>query len=222
MNLFNGDCLEVLKTFEDNSVDCVFTSPPYNIKRTKGNKYHKYDFDKFEDNKVNYLEWSIEVIDQLLRVSKTHVFWNIQANYYNKKDVHKLIGHYANKIQQNIIWHKPVNYIPSSQHYYISNVYEYILGITNSKYIRSNEIFTKNHIDVPGYHKNRGKFNAVMHPDVADFIIDHFTQPNDIVLDPFMGSGTTGISCKKYGRDFIGIELVPEYYEGAKERIEDW
>ena len=46
MNLFNGDCLEVLKTFEDNSVDCVFTSPPYNIKRTKGNKYHKYDFDK--------------------------------------------------------------------------------------------------------------------------------------------------------------------------------
>ena len=89
--LYQGDCLEILKQFEDKSIDYVFTSPPYNIKRTKGNKYHKYDFNKFQDNQKNYYEWSVSVIDELLRVTKNHIFWNVQANYYNKKDVHKLI-----------------------------------------------------------------------------------------------------------------------------------
>jgi DNA modification methylase len=45
------------------------------------------------------------------------------------------------------------------------------------------------------------------------------TKPNDLVLDPFMGSGTTGVSCKKYNRRFIGIEIEEEYYTIAKERI---
>ncbi len=219
--LYQGNCLEILKQFDDKSIDYVFTSPPYNIKRTKGNKYHKYDFNKFQDNQKNYYEWSVSVIDELLRVTKNHIFWNVQANYYNKKDVHKLIGHYSNKIQQNFIWHKPANYIPSSQKYYVSNVYEYVLGITNQKYIKSNEVFIKNHLDINGYVKNRGKFNAVMNPEVADWFIKNFTQENEIVLDPFMGSGTSGLSCIKYNRNFIGIELVPEYYEGAKERIEN-
>ena len=95
------------------------------------------------------------------------------------------------------------------------------MGITNQKYIKSNEIFIKNHLDINGYVKNRGKFNAVMNPEVADWFIKNFTQENEIVLDPFMGSGTSGLSCIKYNRNFIGIELVPEYYEGAKERIEN-
>ena len=219
MKLINADCLEALKKFDDNSVDYVFTSPPYNIKRSKNNKYNKYEY--FNDGIENYYEWSVSVIDQLLRVTKNHVFYNIQANYYNKKDVHKLIGHYSNKIQQNFIWHKPSNYIPSSQKYYVSNVYEYILGITNQKYIKSNKIFIKNHLDINGYVKNRGKFNAVMNPEVADWFVENFTQENEIVLDPFMGTGTTGISCVQNNRNFIGIEVANEYYIHAKERIEN-
>tara|TARA_B100000214_G_C23969256_1_gene629264 strand:+ start:302 stop:994 length:693 start_codon:yes stop_codon:yes gene_type:complete len=221
MKIYNNNCLDILKNFSDKSIDYVFTSPPYNIKRTKGNKYHKYDFEKFQDNQKNYFEWCVNVIDELLRVTKNHIFWNVQANYYNKKDVHKLIGHYSNKIQQNFIWHKPANYIPSSQKYYVSNVYEYILGITNQKYIKSNKIFIKNHLDINGYSKNRGKFNAVMNPEVSDFFIKNFTKKNEIVLDPFMGTGTTGMSCIKYQRKFIGIELVEDYYNYAKDRFKN-
>ena len=217
MKLINADCSEALKEFDDNSVDYVFTSPPYNIKRSKNNKYNKYEY--FDDGIDNYFDWSIKIIDELLRVTKNHVFWNIQANYYNKKDVYKLIGHYADKIQQNFIWYKPDG-IPSSQKYYVSNFVEYIIGFTNKKYLKSNKHFITNHLEASSKNQNTNrKHKAAMNIEVADFIIKNFTQENEIVLDPFMGTGTTGISCLQNNRTFIGIEIAKEYYEYATERI---
>ena len=108
MKLINGNCLEILKDFDENSIDYVFTSPPYNIKRSKNNKYNKYEH--FDDGIDNYFDWCVEIINELLRVTKNHVFWNVQANYYNKKDVYKLFGHYSEKIQQNFIILKILNY----------------------------------------------------------------------------------------------------------------
>ena len=58
-----------------------------------------------------------------------------------------------------------------------------------------------------------------MHEDISDFLLENFTQEKDLILDPFLGSGTTAISCKKSNRDFIGIELVPEYIALAQQRI---
>lgn len=217
MKLIKGNCLDVLKEFDDNSVDYVFTSPPYNIKRSKNNKYNKYEH--FDDGIENYLEWSIQVIDELLRVTKNHVFWNVQANYYNKKDVFKLIGHYADKIQQNFIWYKPDG-IPSSQKYYVSNFVEYIIGITNQKYIKSNKHFITNLLEASSKNQNTNrKHKAAMNIEVADFIIENFTKENEIILDPFMGTGTTGVSCLKNKRNFIGIEIAQEYYDYSIDRI---
>ena len=179
MKLINDDCLEALKEFDNNSVDYVFTSQPYNIKRSKNNKYNKYEY--FDDGIDNYYDWSIKIIDELLRVTKNHVFWNIQANYYNKKDVYKLMGHYADKIQQNFIWYKPDG-IPSSQKYYVSNFVEYIIGFTNQKYIKSNKHFITNHLEASSKNQNTNrKHKAAMNIEVADFIIKNFTQENEIV-----------------------------------------
>ena len=219
MKLYKGDCLKILKNFDDNTVDYVFTSPPYNIKRSKNNKYNVYEH--FSDGIDNYLEWCIQVIDELLRVTDKHIFWNVQANYYNKKDVHKLIGHYADKIQQNFIWYKPDG-IPSSQKYYVSNFNEYILGITNQKYIKSNKVFITNHLELSSKNKNTNRsLRAVMNQDVSDFFIENFTQENEIILDCFMGTGTTGMSCNKYNRNFIGIEITKEYFDYAVGRLND-
>lgn len=218
MKLINANCLEALQNFEDQSVDYVFTSPPYNIKRSKNNKYNKYEH--FDDGIDNYLEWSIQIIDELLRVTKNHIFWNIQANYYNKKDVYKLIGHYADKIQQNFIWYKPDG-IPSSQKYYVSNFVEYIIGFTNQKYIKSNEIFITNHLEFKASNGNQNKkHKAAMNIEVADWFIENFTQPGETILDPFLGTGTTGVSAFRNHRKFIGIEISKEYFDYAQQRID--
>jgi len=167
MKLINGHCLEALQNFEDQSIDYVFTSPPYNIKRSKNSKYNKYEH--FDDGIENYLEWSIKIIDELLRVTKNHVFWNIQANYYNKKDIYRLIGHYADVLIQNFIWTKS-HYVPASEHYAISNAVEYVLAFSNEKRIKGNEI------------NNLNEDNKTAHTEVKKdlrFIKQNLFDPNE-------------------------------------------
>src|SRR5574344_1431285 len=94
--IYNIDCFVGFKQLEDNSVDYVFTSPPYNRKRN--DKYTLYD-----DKIVDYLSFLRTTIDESMRVSRRQVFINIQSTFYNKKDVYKIIGDYAEKIQQIII-----------------------------------------------------------------------------------------------------------------------
>ena len=67
----------------------------------------------------------------------------------------------------------------------------------------------------------------VMHPTVKpiqlmEYLLDLTTSAGDVILDPFMGSGTTGIAAKNLGRKFIGIEIYPEYFKIAQQRIEAW
>jgi site-specific DNA-methyltransferase (adenine-specific) len=142
---------------------------------------------------------------------------NVQTNFYNKQDVYKLIGKYYNKIQQIFIWEKS-NPMPA-QGYSITNAYEYFLVFGN-KALKSNYTYTKNILTTSVNSSTTTKIHkAVMKQEVADWFIRNFTVDNDIVLDPFMGLGTTGISCKKYNRDFIGIEKNKQYYDIAMGRI---
>ena len=221
MNLIQGDALEIVKTFEDNSVDHVFTSPPYNVGRKregKSTQRAKYEF--FEDNNGEYFVWCVEIINELLRITKGHIFWNIQPNWTNKKDVYLLMGYYSDKLLQNFIWTKEF-FTPASSQYAISNAVEYILVISNLNRVKGNKKFNKNHIHTTKRPAGSEDHNAVMNTEVADFIIENFTKEDQVILDPFMGLGTTGISCKKFNRQFIGIELVQEYLNASFVRIKN-
>lgn len=211
MELYRDDCLSKLKDFADKSIDITFTSPPYNRKRN--DKYTNYD-----DTIKDYYLFLVEATDLLLAKTKRHVIINLQTNYYNRQDVYKFIGHYYNKIQNVIVWEKS-NPLPANGHN-ITNAFEYffILGDTA---IKSNTTYTKNHITTSINNSITKIHKAVMKQEVADWFIEKFTKENDVVLDCFMGLGTTGLSCIKYNRDFIGIELDEEYFNIAKERIEE-
>ena len=89
--IHNENCLNTMAKMENNSVDIVFTSPPYNRKRND-----KYDF--YEDTKADYYEFLVNVIDESIRVCKGNVYVNIMKNYYNKQDVFKLLGNYHKEI----------------------------------------------------------------------------------------------------------------------------
>ena len=205
----------------DNSVDYVLTSPPYNIGRSRITKSgQKAKYEHFADKNPNYFNWSVAIIDELLRVTNKHIFYNIQANWTNKRDVYKLIGNYSDKLIQNFIWTKQ-SPVPASEHYAITNSVEYILGLSNEKRIKGNQINSSNHIHTTQRAERIKGHNAVMNKEIADYFVNNFTQENETILDPFMGSGTTGISCIENNRKFIGIELSSEYCKTAEKRINE-
>jgi DNA modification methylase len=213
MNLMQGDCLERMKEIESGSVDIVFTSPPYNRKRNDKYKNHT---DIVEDY-VGFLE---KAINECLRVCSGNVFFNIQKNSYQRKDVHKIMGMFSDRIIEVIIWHKS-NPMPNP---HLINAYEYILVLSNTnKSLKANSTYTLNHFTTPVFSNNPYKkiHRAVMHPAACDFVLKNFGKAGDVVFDPFMGVGTTGVECAKFGMDFVGIELNEEYFSIAQTRIEE-
>lgn len=210
--LYKIDCLEAFKNTDTNSVDYVFTSPPYNRKRN--DKYAHYD-----DTKTDYFGFLCEVIDNSIRVAKKHVFFNIMKNYYNKADVFKIIGLYADKIVDVFIWEK-TNPLPASGHS-ITNAYEFFI-IFGSGLLKSNNTYTKNIITTSINNDTNKEHKAIMNSKVSDWFIQKFTQENETILDPFMGMGTTAISCIKHNRKYVGFEIDSKYFEASKQRIKDF
>lgn len=210
ITLYQGDCFTIMDNIPDKSIDVCFTSPPYNRKRN--DKYKNYN-DTIED----YYGFLLKFIEKIRPKIKRHIFLNIQTNYYNKSEVYRLIGTYADYIQQIIIWEK-TNPMPANG-YNITNTYELFIVIGKEP-LKSNTTYTKNIITTSVNSSTTTKIHkAVMKQEVSDWFIEKFTKDNDIVIDPFMGLGTTGISCKNYNRNFIGIELDENYFKIAEERI---
>ena len=194
------DCFEEMCCIEDNSVDLVFTSPPYNRKRN--DKFTHYD-----DTISDYYGFLERLIEESLRVSSRHVFINIQKIYYNKADVYKIIGRFCESISEFFIWEKS-NPMPASGSS-ITNSYEFVIAFGDT--VKSNRTYTKNHITtsvakMPDDHK------AVMHPKIASFFLENFSRENDTVYDPFMGTGTTATACIDLGLNCIGSEISEEYF----------
>jgi hypothetical protein len=207
--IYNIDCFDGFKMIKDKSIDHIFTSPPYNRKRNDKYKHH-------DDCIDDYFGWLCNVIDESIRVSKGYVFFNIMKNYYNKQDVFKLIGKYSEKIIEIIIWEK-TNPLPASGNA-ITNAYEFFIIFGNDK-LKSNQTYTKNIISTSVNSDMTKEHRAIMKQDVSDWFIKTFTKENDVILDCFMGSGTTAISCKYYKRNYIGFELSKEYVDLSENRL---
>ena len=224
-----GDCLELLKELKDNTVDVSFTSPPYNDTGTKNedvgnlkshNTHKKY---LHVENRKDWFEWQCEVIDEMLRVSKKYVLYNVQGLSSNRKNVYKLIGHYADRLHDIVIWYKP-NGTPTSTPHKLSNKYEFLM-ILKCDGVKGVDVTSKFYTNVIVQNINSNKefakiHRAVMNKVFCDEVIKEFTSEGDIVLDPFFGMGTTGVSCVEQNRHYIGFEMCEEYCNAAKERIE--
>ena len=224
--LIHGDCLEEMRKMPDKCVDVVFTSPPYNDSGcTENDKKHRRHF-KYEvaENREDWYEWQIECIDEMMRVAKREVLYNVQTILNNKADVYRLIGHYADKIDNILVWYKP-NAQP--QHYpnRIGNYYELVIIFKCSE-------FDKLWVNTTGYSNVIMKsinsdrtysdiHNAVMSEPFCSEIISQFTKPDEVVLDPFMGLATTGIVCNKHHRGFVGIEIHKPYFDIAEKRMKN-
>lgn len=211
--IYHDDCMNILKQLPNNCIDMSFTSPPYNSLRIK--KYKN-----FEDNTKNYFDFLKGFVDELIRVTKENVIVNVQSNYYNKIDVYKFIGYYAEKIDRIVIWNK-LNPTPA-QPYRLTNTYEYFFIFNRNKSVKTNSVSMRDVIDFPINTTKFENHNAVMNIDVCKLFIKEFSQENDLVLDCFSGSGTTAIACIELNRRFVGIEKDKEYCQKSIERIQNY
>lgn len=243
--IYTIDALEGLKQLEDNSVDVIIFSPPYNKYglRNNGKKVTDkniksaasqrswvqaiayggdYNVDNMKED--DYEEWQIEILNECFRVLKEDgsVFYNHKNRLYNNSVYSPYKWLYKTKliIRQEIVWNvgstcilAPNRWLPTTERVY------WLTKTTKPNFYRN----------INGTHKtevwriNRASRNPHPAPyplELPMTILDNI--PSDkplLVLDPFMGSGTTALAALHYGHNYIGFEKFQEYTDMANERI---
>lgn len=237
-NIYNMDCLEWMRGMEDNSVDAIITSPPYNVGLyVSGNKYakrnnsqrngqafNKYDAEMTDQmDMVDYYEWQCQCIDEMLRIAKSSVFYNVQMVTGNKVAVLQILGKYAGRIREVLVWDKKTAE-PSMNPRTLNSEYELIIafekGDCKARQFRTANFERGTMSNVIRIGKNRENDHRAAFPLLLpQTLIHYFTNEGDIIADPFMGSATTAIAAIKEKRHFIGTELNKEYFDKAVRRI---
>ncbi len=216
-----GDCLEIMKAIPENSVDLVITSPPYfnsSKKYQRGTGVH-YSMDVGEPLYV-----ILECSELLIKVLKDDGFYCLNLGFsYGETGVLRPFYIVQQLLKQGwfcidtIIWWKN-NPIPIQGR--LTNAFEYIFVLVKhplTKY--PNDIGYKHNVFQTAIAKSEGFSSAPFPEELPKFCIEVFCPKEGIVLDPFLGSGTTGVIAKKLGRSFIGIDINKDYVKIAQRRI---
>ena len=239
-----GDSLKIMKTIPSKSVDLIFADPPYNL-QLKDTLYRPdqttveavtQDWDKFNTFKEydNFTEQWLKESKRILK--KGGALWVI-GSYHNILRVGTSIQNHGFWILNDIIWHK-TNPMPNFRGTRFTNAHETLLWCTTSREAK----YTFNYQNLKelndgkqmrsdwfipicsGKERLRESNNQRSHPTqkpeaLMYRIILSSTNKGDIILDPFLGSGTTAVVAKKLQRNFIGIEQDKEYISLAKKRL---
>ena len=211
-----GDAVEWLRQVPAASVDLMVTDPPYEslekhraigtTTRLKHSKASSNDwFEIFPNTRFE------ELFREVWRVLKknTHFYLYCDAEtMFVAKPIAEQVGF---KFWKPIVWDKKK--IGMGYHYRAR--YEFILFFEKGKR-KLNDLGVSDIIEAPRIYRG---YPTEKPPEVSEVLIAQSTEPGEIVADPFMGSGTTGVACKELNRRFIGIEINKDYYEIAQKRI---
>ena len=237
--IYNEDCLITMSKMPDNFCNSIVTSPPYNFNlRIHSGKYTKRSIN--EKTKYNgtyldnlnmeeYFEWQKNCINEMIRVSSDYVFYNIQMLTGNKVALFKLFGYFAENIKEILIWDK-MYAEPAISSGVLNSQFEYIIVFAKNGISRQfkNANFERgtlpNVLSIP---KNTGNKNSEVHtacfPSKLPYtIIKEFTKSNDIIYDPFMGTGTTAKAAIALDRNYIGSEINVNYCDIISNEIKPY
>jgi len=215
--VYNMDCIEGMKKIDDNSVDLVVTDPPYAVLGINSGYRQEWDiFQSFDE----YLKFIKEIFKEIERVSKKnshiYIFWSQKylkegLEIFNPKRV--------------LIWHHP-NLAKVTNKMFLWT-YDPILYIKKGKPVFNPLFLQKENVDVFNYPKPQSNWkgdNFRFHPTSKPLkLISNFVKissdENMLVLDPFIGGGTTAVACKQLNRNFIGFEINSQYCEVTNNRL---
>jgi site-specific DNA-methyltransferase (adenine-specific) len=225
-----GDSLSVMKDLPSESVDLIVTSPPYNLKNSTGNGMKDGRGGKWANASLvngyshhndcmpheEYVEWQRNCLTQMLRLVKQSgaIFYNHKWRVQNGllQDRQDILSGFP--VRQIIIWQRKGG-INFNKGYFLPT-YEVIYMICKSEFYL--QAGANAHGDVWEFTQEMNNGHPAPFPTALIERIIGSTSAS-LILDPFMGSGTTAVAAKKLSRNFIGIEISPEYIELAKKRL---
>ncbi len=227
VQLYLGDCLEVLPTLAPGSVDVCVSSPPYNMipKRTPSGIYaehsHKLNqgYSSHADNmpQDDYEKWVRDVFSECVRVCRGLVWVNHKCKFVDGQARHP-VRFLPWEIHGEIVWDRGVSLTLNAKRYAPSH--EVILAFGKPHYwSRVND--TKLTVWRIGPETSVDGHPCPFPIEIPLRCIGSSCPVGGIVVDPFTGSGTTGVAAVRLGRRFIGVEIDPNYFEIAKRRIQD-
>ena len=199
-DLRHGDCLELMKEIPDKSIDLIFTDPPYGKKADKGTNGYGQAKNRRYSGGWDNMRPRPEIFTEMFRIAKNIICFG--GNYFS--DMLPPSNHW-------IFWDKKGDI--AFQNPFADGELIYTTFIKPVKKI----VFRQQGFITDSKDK---RYHPTQKPsELCQMLIEQYTDPGDIVCDPFMGSGTTGIACINSGRKFIGMELEKQYFDIAMERI---
>jgi len=219
MKLIHGNCYDELQKLPDNSVDFVLTDPPYELD-THGGGTTEMAQRKLNNKHIDFISDGFDmdiIFNEVQRVCKKV---NLVV-FCSNKQVSDIMG-YWEKLGFSttlLIWDKP-NPVPFGNGKYISNL-EFMIYV-RGKGCTYNSIGYTDQLKTFRYSAPSAKKRK--HPtekpvELLERLLKIHTNENDVVLDMFAGSGTTGVACKNQNRNFIGIEKLKEFYDVMEDRL---
>lgn len=224
IQVYNTDAIEWLKTLDNDSVDLIVSDPPYRVTqhghsglggifKTKVGEDKKLNGKLFEHNEVDVNDYAGELYRVLKPDSHCYIMTN-DRNLQNFMNVFTNIGFNFCKL---LIWDKQ-NKITNQ--YYMNQV-EYILFMYKGRNKQINNCGTSNLISVNNV-KNKTHNHPTEKPvELMEILIKNSTNEGDLVLDPFVGVGSTPVACQNLKRNFMGCELDKVYFDTTMERLNE-
>lgn len=242
--IIKGDCRKVMASMPKNSVNLIVTDPPYNasakgvnlVNNKTGGAYYKVNekWDKFGDYS-NYIKFTKEWITEADRLLKPNGSIMVCGSFHSIGEVILILKERGYKFLNFITWEK-ANPMPNITKRMLTHSTEFIVWFAKGKGWTFNYEEMKKYNDgkqlrdvwkfpiCQGAERVKGKDGRAAHPmqkplKIIERLIEMASNKKDIVLDPFMGCGTTAIASEKLGRKWIGIEKEQKYITLANKRI---
>ena len=238
--IHNEDCVSGMRKMEDCSVDLIVTSPPYNI---------GIDYDVYDDNMAwaDYLAWTKRWVSECYRVLKddgrmcVNHYLNFQDRIEKKSrfpphDIHLIEEEVGLNVHKLCIWPDVTrvkftawgSYLSASAPY-INTPFEGVLISYKKQWKKATrgvstiekDMFREGVGGVWHLGTTRGKTKACFPEKLPEMCIKLLSYEGDVVLDPFVGSGTTAAVAKRLNRKYIGFEISPDYCQIARQRLDE-
>jgi site-specific DNA-methyltransferase (adenine-specific) len=200
-----------MQNIPDDSIDMILTDPPYGMSFQSNHRKEKYK----EITGDNKLDWIEEFVNQSYRVTKKNTAHYIFCSFHNI-DIFKQAFEKKFKVKNILVWEKNNTSMGDLKGDFAPKI-EFILFIQKGRRL----INGKRDPNIFKFARTGNNLHPTEKPvDMFEYLLSKFSNERETILDPFAGSGTTGVACKNTGRDYILIEKEPEYIEIINKRLQ--